>query len=155
MSVPFVSRRRNNPFAKDAEGKFFPAAAHIAEIGINRLAEEISQSTSLTPAEVIGVIRSLLLIVPRYLLLGYKVRLDSFGLFRLGLRKSESCKGYEKATEVTARDIEGVRMMFRPDAMLEAKLKSPSYVKLDARYLTDDSEQDARENLTDEVGADE
>ena len=155
MSVPFISRKRLNPLDLDAEGRYYPAAAYIAEIGVNQIAEEISQTTSLTPAEVIGVIRSLLLIVPRYLLLGYKVRLDSFGLFRLGLRKSESCKGYEKATEVTARDIEGVRMMFRPDAMLEAKLKTPSYVKLDARYLTDDSEQDAPEDSIDEVGADE
>ena len=142
MSVPFVSRKRNNPLAKGAEGKFFPAAAHIAEIGVNQIAEEISQSTSLTPAEVIGVIRSLLLIVPRYLLLGYKVRLDSFGAFKLGLKKAAGCKGYDEATEVTANDIAGVKVLFAPDAMLQEGLRNPDFVNLDDRYLKKKKKQD-------------
>lgn len=136
MSVPFVSRKRLNPQNLDAEGKFYPAPAYISEIGVNELAEEISSSTTLTPTEVIGVIRSLLLTVPKYMLLGYKVRLDSFGIFKLGL-KSE-CKGYEKASEVTANDLRGVRVMYTPDAMLKAKLENPSYVKLDAKYITEE-----------------
>ena len=43
----------------EAEGKFYPAPAYIAEIGVNQLAEEISSSTTLTPTEVIGVIPNL------------------------------------------------------------------------------------------------
>ena len=59
MAVPFVSRKRLNPRDLEVEGKFYPAPAYIAEIGVNQLAEEISSSTTLTPTEVIGVIRSL------------------------------------------------------------------------------------------------
>ena len=133
-----VSRKRLNSRDLEADGKFYPAPAYIAEITVNQLAEEISASTTLTPTEVIGVIRSLLLTVPKYMLLGYKVRLDSFGLFKLGLKKAESCKGYEKASEVTANDIDSVKVMFTPDTMLSSKLEKPEYVKLDAKYISDE-----------------
>ena len=138
MAVPFVSRKRLNPRDLDAEGKFYPAPAYIAEIGVNQLAEEISSSTTLTPTEVIGVLRSLLLTVPKFMMLGYKVRLDSFGIFKLGLKTSEDCKGYEKASAVTANDIDGIKVMFTPDSMLKNKLENPEYVKLDAKYINDD-----------------
>ena len=138
MAVPFISRKRLNPQNLGAEGKFYPAPAYIAEIGVDKLAEDISQSTTLTPTEVIGVIRSLLLTVPKYMLLGYKVRLDSFGIFKLGLKNKPSCRGYEKAGQVTANDIEGIRVMYTPDSMLKLKLEKPDYVKLDAKYISDD-----------------
>lgn len=139
MAVPFVSRKRLNPRNLEAEGKFYPAAAYISEIGVNQIAEEISQSTTLTPTEVIGVIRSFLLIVPKYMMLGYKVRLDSFGIFKLGLKTSPACKGPAKATEVTANDIGGVKVLYTPDTMLNTKLEKPEYVKLDAKYLTEEN----------------
>lgn len=141
MAVPFVSRKRLNPRNLEAEGKFYPAPAYIAEIGVNQLAEEISTTTTLTPTEVIGVIRSLLLTVPKYMMLGYKVRLDSFGIFKLGLKNAPTCKGHEKATEVTASDIAGVKVMYTPDTMLNAKLEKPEYVKLDAKYISDEESE--------------
>ena len=81
----------------EAEGKFYPAPAYIAEIGVNQLAEEISQSTTLTPL-------------------------------------------------VTANDIEGIKVMYTPDAMLKAKLEKPEYVKLDAKYIADDEENTSNGN---------
>ncbi len=137
MAVPFVSRKRLDPRNLEAEGKFYPAPAYISEIGVNQLAEEISQNTALTPTEVIGVIRSLLLTVPKYMMLGYKVRLDGIGIFKLGLKNAMLFKGHEKATEVTANDIAGVRVLYTPDTMLSAKLAKPEYVKLDAKYISD------------------
>ncbi len=138
MSVPYISRIRLNPRNLDAEGRFYPAPAYIGEIDVNKLAEDISSSTTLTPTEVVGVIRSLLLTVPRYMLLGYKVRLDSFGIFKLGFKKKLACKGYEKAKDVTANDIASLKVLFTPDMMLNSRLGRPDYVKLDAKFLPDE-----------------
>lgn len=121
----------------EAAGRYYPAPAYISEIGVDQLASEISESTTLTATEVIGVIRSLLQTVPKYMMLGYKVRLESFGIFKLGL--VTDCKGHEKPSEVTANDIDSIKVMYTPDAMLKAKLSKPEYVKLDARYLTNES----------------
>ena len=138
MAIPFVGRKRKNPRDMDADGKFYPAPAYIAEVNVNNLAEEISESTTLTATEVIGVIRSLLLTVPKYMMLGYKVRLDSFGIFKLGLKNS--CKGYQKANQVTANDIDGIKVIFSPESMLKEKLNKPVFVKLDAKYLPAESD---------------
>ncbi|MCR5766687.1 MAG: DNA-binding protein [Treponema sp.] len=149
MAVPFVSRKRLNPQDVDAEGKFYPAPAYIAEIGVNQLAEDISQSTTLTATEIIGVIQSLLTTVPKYMLLGYKVRLDNFGIFKLGFKNKAECKGYDKANLVTANDIDGLRVMYTPDSMLKAKLNKPEYVKLDARFIDKDETETPAESGTD------
>jgi predicted histone-like DNA-binding protein len=141
MAVPFVSRKRLNPRDLKAAGKFYPAPAYIAEIDVNQLSAEISDNTTLTPTEVIGVIKSLLQTVPKYLMLGYKVRLDSFGIFKLGFKKKASCKGWDKATEVTANDIDGLKINFTPDVLLDQKLSKPEYVKLDSKYLSDDEDE--------------
>lgn len=137
MAVPFVSRLRKNPRDIGAEGRYYPAPAYISEVGINQLASEISESTTLTPTEVIGVIRSLLTTVPKYMMLGYKVRLDSFGIFKLSFNNAITCKGYEKASSVTASDIASIRVMFTPDVMIKEKLARPEFVKLDAKYIED------------------
>ena len=47
------------------------------------------------------------------------------GIFKLGLKKKVGCKGYEKASEVTASDIECIKVMFTPDALLSARLEKP------------------------------
>ena len=73
-----------------------------------------------------------------------KVRLDSFGIFKLGLKTDPTCKGHQKATEVTANDIGGVKVLYTPDTMLSTKLEKPEYVKLDARYLTDEEDPDSQ-----------
>ena len=78
------------------------------------------------------------------MMLGYKVRLDSFGIFKLGLKNAPTCKGHQKATEVTANDIGGVKVLYTPDTMLSTKLEKPEYVKLDAKYLTDEEEPDSQ-----------
>lgn len=150
MAVPFVSRVRKNPRDLGAEGRYYPAAAYISEVGIDQLASEISESTTLTPTEVIGVIRSLLATVPKYMLLGYKVRLEKFGIFKLGLKTAAACKGYEKAAEVSANDIDSVKVLFTPDVMVNEKLKKPEYVKLDAKYTKSSESTDGsgEETLT-------
>lgn len=137
MAVPYVSRRRMNPRDMKAEDRFYPAPAYISVIDINQLAAEISEITALTPTEVVAVIRSLLQTVPKYMMLGYKVRLDTFGILKLGLRIAQGCGGHALASEVSASDIESLRVMFTPDVMLKEKLKHPEFVKLDAKYLDD------------------
>ena len=135
MAIPYVSRKRLNPRDLTAEGKFYPAPAFVGEVGINQIAAEIAENTVVAQPDVIAVIRSLLQIVPKYLLLGYTARLDSFGLFKLGFKKSSDCKGYEEAGDVSAADIASLKIMFVPDVMLKARLEKPEFVKLDAKFI--------------------
>ena len=135
MAIPFVSRKRLNPRDMDAEGKYYPAPAYISEVDVNHLAQEISYSTTLTPTEIVGVIRSLLQAVPKYMMLGYKVRLDNFGIFKLGLKNKPEFKGHEKPEDVTANDIGGIKVLFTPYVMVQENMSRPEFTKADAKYL--------------------
>lgn len=138
MSIAYVSRKRLNPRDISAKGKFYPAPAYFGEVNLDMICEKISASTTLTPGDVKNVITSLLLTVPEYMLLGYKVRLDDFGIFKL----SFSGKGKEKATQVTADDISGLKVLYTPDLKLKTKLSRPEFTKVDAKYISDDENID-------------
>lgn len=138
MAVPFVSRKRLNPQNLQAEGTYYPAPAYISEVDAKTISKEISDSTTLTATEIFGVIQSFLTIVPKYMLLGYKVRLDGFGIFKAGFTGTKG--GYTKASDVTASDIKGIKVMYTPDSALKQKLESPTFVKLDARFIQDEDE---------------
>ncbi len=136
MAVTFVSRFHKNPFSQEDVGKFYPAVSYIAEISVSKLAQEISESTTLTPTEIVGVIQSFLITIPKYMMLGYKVRLDNFGLFKLGVNGTN---GRPTAEAVSADDIKGLKVLFHPDAMLKARIQNPEFVKLDLRAKSDGS----------------
>lgn len=133
MAITFVSRKRLNPRDTEAEPKYYPAPAYVAEIGIDALCEKISEKTTLTRADVKTVIASLLSTVPDYLMLGYKVRLDDFGIFKIGFK--ETGPGQEKATDVTSEHIKGLKILYTPDVRVNAILAKPEFAKLDTGFL--------------------
>lgn len=134
MSIAYYSRRRSNPQDLEAEPKFYPAPFYISEVGINKIGADISESMSLTKSDVIGVINGLLEAVPKYLMMGYKVRLDSFGRFRISF--SAPKQAFENAEDVNAEGVSALKILFAPDPMLKDKLKSPDFVKIDARFIS-------------------
>lgn len=155
MAVPFKSRGRKNPRNRNAAERFYPAAAYIDEIDINNIAEDIAQSTALTQAEVIGVLRSFLQTVPHYMLMGYKVRLDSLGIFKIGLKTRAG--GRENAEDVSANDIIGIRVLYTPDMMIKQKLANPRFIRIDIRFAPQkepqpDEADETAEPVTEEAG---
>lgn len=137
MAIGFVSRKRNNPQDLKAEGKYYPSPAYFSEIAIEELSTEISYGTTLTPTEVVGVIKSLMVTIPKYIMLGYKVRLDGLGIFKAGF--VHSGKGHEKSKDVSASDItKGIKILYTPDVMIKERIKNPSFVKTDAKYLVEE-----------------
>ncbi|MCM1296257.1 MAG: HU family DNA-binding protein [Treponema brennaborense] len=133
MSIAYYSRKRINPQDLETEPKFYPAPFYISEVGINKIGAEISESMSLTKSDVIAVINGLLEAVPKYLMMGYKVRLENFGRFRISF--SAPNQAFENAENVNAEGIGALKILFSPDPMLKDKLKKPDFVKIDARFL--------------------
>lgn len=68
--------------------KWNARAVHVATIGINELAEQIEQSTTLTKADIKACIEQLIVTVRNELLNSKVVKLDGFGSFKAGIRTS-------------------------------------------------------------------
>ena len=126
ISIPFKATPRKNPQEKDAEPKFYASPVYHGTLDIDDICAEISEKTALTPSEVHGVINDLLSSVPKYLLLGYKVRLNGLGIFRYAF------SGIGKATseEVVHTDIKEERIHYTPDVKLKSKMNSPEYTRV-------------------------
>lgn len=116
---------RDNPLNR-GEFKYYCKPEYGEEINIRYLANEISKSCTLTPMDVKAVIESLLQYIPEHLKMSQKVRLDDFGIFKLGF----SSKGQEKEEDASASDIEGLKVYFTPCAQLRHELVDTEFSKV-------------------------
>lgn len=114
--------KRINPLNRE-EAKYYAAAAYGEEIDLRQIASEISKCCSLHTADVMASIECFLDKLPMYLKNSNRVRLDDFGIFKLAL----SSKGQEKAEDVTANDINAVRVLFTPCAKLREELSDVTF----------------------------
>ena len=118
---------RPNPMDKDAPSKYYATPIWAQELcGTDELAEEISLATSLTPADVKACIACFMQSIPKHLMKGEAVKCESFGIFRLSFSVKT---GHEKIEDVSGRDVETIRVLFRPSSKLKELLKSTRFTQ--------------------------
>lgn len=115
---------RPNPLVKGSTPKFFANPIWNEMCTTDDLADEISLATSLTPADVKACIACFMQSIPKHLMLGQSVNCEGFGIFRLSFSVKE---GHEKKEDVSANDIETLRVLFRPCSKLKKQLKSTKF----------------------------
>lgn len=116
--------KRENPQNRQVS-KYYPTAAYGEEIDVYTLASEISKECTLTEADVVAVILSLLDKMPLYLKNSNRIRLDNFGIFKLSL----NAQGQLEEKDVSADDISGVKVLFTPSSRLKRELSDITYTK--------------------------
>lgn len=101
------------------EVKYYPQIAATTPLTITEIAERIEQRSTVSSADVKGVLDALQLAVKDALMAGKSVRLGDLGSFRPGLRVAETV-GDKSA--VNASTIAGVRVLFTPSSALRGML---------------------------------
>ncbi len=126
MAVSYkVVGKRPGGMAGERSPRYFPMVTKRGLIDARGLAELISERTSFSTADVIGVIESLIHIVPEMLKNGNNVKLDGFGTFSMHV----SAVGQELPEKVTKRDITNVKMAFLPSKIVKEKLSRTEFLK--------------------------
>lgn len=126
MSVPYNVRKRINPQKPEEAPLYYPASIYFGEVNMDKIATDIAERSSLTKGDVASVMESFLIDIPKYLLLGYKVRLEGLGIFKLSI----SGNGKPTEEEVTVQDITSCKILFTPDVKIKTKLEKPEYSKM-------------------------
>ena len=116
--------KRQNPLNRE-ESKYYASAAYSEEIGVRQLAAEISKGCTLNTADNVAFLESFFDKMPPILKNSNRIRLDNFGIFKLSL----SSEGKDKEEDVTANDINAVRVLFTPSAKLKHELADVTYTK--------------------------
>ncbi|MBD5436442.1 MAG: DNA-binding protein [Treponema sp.] len=115
---------RANPLDRSQQ-KFYAAPSYTEDVNLNKVAQDISNTCTLTPADISAVLDSFLTVLPGYLENGHSVKMGDFGRFRLSFKSV----GQEKEEDVSANDIVVARILFVPSTRLKEKLKSIRYSK--------------------------
>lgn len=115
MAIDYKIVSIRKPGDDFAVPKFYARPAPAQHVDIERLADEISYSTTLTDVEVEGVIKALIRQMQVHMQNGRIVQLGKFGSFRVTLNSD----GQETEDAFTARNIKKVNIRFTPGTTLK------------------------------------
>jgi predicted histone-like DNA-binding protein len=100
--------------------QYFPQVAPAPPIGLNDVAEQIEKQSTVSLADIKGVLDALQEVVLEAMADGYSVRLGDLGSFRPTI---SAAKSREKQEDVSADDIKAVRVRFTPAPALTKRLQ--------------------------------
>ena len=111
MALKFSVVAKKNPSDPNSPFRYYPQPISSGESGFKNLARKIQRNTGQNYPDVIGVLAALEDILPEEIKNGRIIRLGDIGSFYPGYRTSPS----DTPEEVTSRNIEQVKIKFRPD----------------------------------------
>lgn len=120
-----VVSKKPRGMAGEKPPRYYPALTGRHAIDLDEVCDRISQRSTINGADVVGVVRSFIELIPELLLNGHNVKLDGFGTFSL----HASGTGKDTPEEVSAKDITGLKMAFLPDKRIKRELGNAKFEK--------------------------
>lgn len=115
--MKYVIQARKNPINRDEE-KYYLIAKTLGVIDLKQICGEISLSSSLTRGDVANTIMSFLDTIPKYLKMGYSVKIDELGSFRLSIHS----EGSDTPEEATASKMKSIHPVFVASTQLKKEI---------------------------------
>lgn len=125
MSVKYVVTGKINPSKPTEPKKFYAQVKSSGETTLRELAKMISQTSTVSTADVMAVLEGFIEIMPQEIARGQIVRLGDFGSFSLSIQS----EGSEKEEQVNANSIKSNKLNFRPGKVVKDALKQIQYEK--------------------------
>ena len=118
--MKFSVKKIINPQDTQSPARFHPTPVYIDTMDLDALSSDVSHSTSMTPADVKAVIVEVVTVLQKNLIRGVKIKIDGLGLFKLSFGGT----GHEDAADVSALDINGVKVTYIADAKIKKFISS-------------------------------
>jgi predicted histone-like DNA-binding protein len=125
MSVKYNIVERGNPGKPEEPKKFYPSIQSSGRLTLRELAEQASDRSTLTAADIMAALESFLAIVPKELAKGNIVELGDFGSFWL----KTTTEGADTAEEVRSDQISTVLPRFNPGKQFKRTLDNIEFSK--------------------------
>lgn len=124
MAVKFKVQEKANPQNRD-EKKYYVQPIRVGTIKRAQLEKEIVDLTSLSKADVRGVLVTLSELVGKYITLGYNVSIEDVGTLSLRINS----EGSDKPEEVTAANVKKTSVGFRAATSLREGIEKVKFEK--------------------------
>lgn len=125
MAIPYKVVGKINPSKPQDPVKYYAQAVLKGEIGLQDLCKEIEKISTVSEADIMAVLASLVSVLPDKLAQGHIVRLGDLG----DLRPSLNSEGHATEKEVTAHSIKKNKVLFRAGKRITKALKTVDYKK--------------------------
>ena len=113
--------KTKNPNGIEGTDYFHGRAVKTSDYDFEDLAGDVQMSTTVTEADVLGVLRAMKGYIVKALLAGRVVVLNDIGRFQIGLKgKCYTAETMQAEGFTPASMIKGHRIVFRPDAKLKS-----------------------------------
>ena len=126
MTVKFNIVERGRPGHSQAPKKYYPSIQSTGRVSMRQLAERASDMSTLSTADMIAAIETLLTIIPDERAHGNIVELGDFGNFWL----RSSADGVEDITRVRGDQITTLLPRFNPGKRFKRALATVKFKKL-------------------------
>ncbi len=121
MAVNYAVMKTRNPKGVEGTDYFHGRAVKTSDYDFEDLADDVQMSTTVTEADVLGVLRAMKGYIVKALLAGRVVVLNDIGRFQIGLKgKCYTAETMQAEGFTPASMINGHRIVFRPDAKLKS-----------------------------------
>jgi predicted histone-like DNA-binding protein len=125
MPVKYTVVPYKIPSKPDEPLTYYPRLKSSGEVSLREIANDIALESTMSQADTIGVIESLLQNIPRYLAEGKIVRLGELGSFYLSIQ----AEGSPDAKSVNTSKIKRNKLHFRAGKLVKQMLKHIDYTK--------------------------
>ncbi|WP_421919380.1 HU family DNA-binding protein [Marinifilum sp.] len=127
MTIKYKAVKMNSPLKKEGKKEqYYPRVAGRQKKGLKDIAKSISQASSFSTIDVIGVLEAFTTEIPYFLKDNCSVELGDLGTFSLHV----SGEGSDEIEEVNASKIKSVKMAFRPSVRVKKDLKKVDFKKV-------------------------
>lgn len=125
MPIEYKAIERANPQDRTKK-QFYATVQKTGDTSIQQLSEEIEQSSTLSKADIYGVLYGLLDVLPRHLADGKSVHLGGLGSFCISL----SSNAEASADDVDVHSIKHTRVLFSVGSELAKAVADLQYKKV-------------------------
>lgn len=123
--INYAIKKTKNPNGVEGTEYYHAKAIKTGDYTFENLAEDINNSTTVTQADAMAVLRSMKPFITRALLAGQVVVLNDLGRLQIGIQgKCYSAADMESADFSPASKIKGHRILFRPEVRLKNDIAS-------------------------------
>ena len=127
MAISYVVVKRDIHVGNNPGEKYIARMVREQSVDLNYIADQIAGASTMSKADVMGVLQQLQVEMSYHFLRGASVKLGLLGTFTPYLR----AKSQLNADEVKASTIKGLHITFRPSSWLSVKIKSASFNLID------------------------
>ena len=127
MAIQYVVVRRDINVGNNPGEKYIAQMIREQPVDLDLIAEQIAGSSTMSKADVMGVLQQLQVEMSYHFLRGASVKLGLLGTFTPYIR----AKSQLSAEAVKASTIKGLHITFRPSPWLSVKIKGASFNLID------------------------